>query len=413
MLEVETGDRGAAFARPLEQIRGEFPGLSGDCVSLDGAAGTLAPIAVIEAVSEGMRFSMANVHGEFEASARSTETVAAARRAVADLVGGEPNGVVLGPNMTTLTFHMADALSATWGPGDEIVVTSLDHDANIRPWILAARRRGATVRWAEFDPSTGELPAERFDGLLHEKTRLVAVTAASNAIGTKPEVSAISDRARSVGALMYVDGVHATPHGPVDVGALGADFYACSTYKLCGPHTGAVIANPALLEQVEPAKLVPAPEVVPERFERGTPPFELLAGVTAAIDWLAGLTDAPGTRRERLLASLRAVESHLDVLLRRALEGLKAIEGVHMLGDPRRRTPTISFLVEGQAPHHVAQRLASQGISVWDGDNYAHELMDRFGLRDQGGAVRASVVLYNDRRDIERFLEAVSDIARR
>jgi cysteine desulfurase family protein (TIGR01976 family) len=356
---------------------------------------------------------MANVHGEFEASARSTETVASARRAVADLVGGEPNGVVLGPNMTTLTFHMADALSAAWRPGDEIVVSSLDHDANIRPWILAARRSGATVRWAEFDPSTGELPAETFDGLLHEQTRLVAVTAASNAIGTKPDVSAISDRARAVGAVTYVDGVHATPHGPVDVGALGADFYACSTYKLCGPHTGAVIANPALLEELEPAKLVPAPEAVPERFERGTPPFELLAGVAAAIDWLAGLTDTPGTRRERLLASLSAVESHLDVLLRRALEGLKAIEGVRMLGAPRRRTPTISFLVEGQPPHQVAQRLASQGISVWDGDNYAYELMDRFGLREQGGAVRASVVLYNDRRDIDRFLEAVSDIARR
>src|SRR5207248_2363224 len=277
-------------------------------------------------------------------------TVEAAREAIADLLGGTPGGVVLGPNMTTLTFHFADALSAGWGPGDEVVVTSLDHDANIRPWVLAAQRAGATVRWAEFDPATGELPAEVFDELISRRTRLVAVTAASNAIGTKPDVRAISDRAHAAGALTYVDGVHATPHGPTDVAALGADFYACSTYKLFGPHAGAVIADPERLERLTPPKLAPAPDDVPDRFERGTPALELLAGVTAAVDWIAGLTDTVGTRRERVLAATAAVEHYLAGLLDHALHGLAAIAGVRTLGAPERRTSTISFVVDGHHP---------------------------------------------------------------
>ena len=405
-------DQAVLLARPLEEIRDDFPGLADAGVALDGAAGTLVPAAVTEAVAEATRFSMANLHGEFAASARSTETVASARRAVADLVGGQPDGVVFGPNMTTLTFHFADALSSRWRAGDEVVVTSLDHDANIRPWIIAAQRSGATVRFAEFDPDSGELPPEAFDAVVGENTRLVAVTAASNAIGTKPDVRAISERAHEVGALTYVDGVHATPHGPIDVTALGADFYAFSTYKMFGPHIGAVVASPALLDRLSPAKLAPASEAVPERFERGTPSFELLAGVSAAVNWLAGLTDAGGSRRQRILAALQAIEEYLHERLCQALEGLAEIDGVRVLGRPRRRTPTISFLIEGRSPNEVARRLAVQGISVWDGDNYAFELMHRFGLAESGGAVRASIVLYNDASDIDRFLEAVADIAR-
>jgi len=401
------------LARGVEEIRTEFPGLSPGTVALDGAAGTLAPAAVIDAVGDAMRLAMANTHGEFRASARSTETVAAARQAVADLVGGSSDGVILGPNMTTLTFHLADALSAGWTPGDEVLVTSLDHDANIRPWVLAAGRAGATVRWAEFDVDSGELPAGTFEALISDRTRLVAVTGASNAIGTKPDVRAISDRAHAAGALTYVDGVHATAHGPVDVARLGADFYACSTYKLFGPHLGAVVASPRLLEGLSPAKLAPAPDAVPDRFERGTPPFELIAGVSAAIDWIAGLTDATGGRRERLLAALEAMERHLEALLVRTLEGLARIRGVRVLGAPRHRTSTVSFVLDGHTPKEVAQRLAAQDISVWNGDNYAFELMDRFGLRDSGGAIRASIVLYNDQGDIDRFLEALAEIARR
>ncbi|MGB8877693.1 MAG: cysteine desulfurase-like protein [Solirubrobacteraceae bacterium] len=401
------------LARSIDEIRTEFPGLLSGTVRLDGAAGTLVPTAVIDAVADALRLSMANIHGQFAASEHSTETVVAARRAIADLLGGEPDGVVLGPNMTTLTFHLADALARDWKPGDEVVVTSLDHDANIRPWVLTAERKGATVRWAEFDPETGELPAETFDELIGDRTRLVAVTAASNAIGTKPDVRAITDRAHAAGALTYVDGVHATSHGPIDVAALGADFYAFSTYKLFGPHTGAVMADPALLERLQPAKLVPAPDAVPDRFERGTPPFELLAGVTAAIDWIAGLTDAPDDRRERVVTALTAVEEYLTTLLEHALEGLEGIAGVRLLGAARRRTSTISFVVAGKHPEEVARRLAAGGIAVWDGDNYAYELMHRFGLRDSGGAIRASIVLYNDRDDVERLVEAVAEIAGR
>ncbi len=408
--DVQVSDQCAVLARSIDQIRSEFPGLVAGTVALDGAAGTLVPTAVVEAVADALRFSMANTHGQFAASVRSTDTVVAARHAVADLVGGTPDGVVFGPNMTTLTFHLADALSAGWRSGDEIIVTALDHDANIRPWVLAAERAGAIVRWAEFDLASGELPAETFDDLINGRTRLIAVTAASNAIGTKPDVRAISDRAHAAGALTYVDGVHATSHGPVDVALLGADFYAFSTYKLFGPHVGVVVADPALLDSLTPAKLAPAPEAVPERFERGTPAFELLAGVNAAIDWLAGLADSAGGRRERILAALGATEDHLNALLQRALGGFAEIGGVHVLGAPRRRTSTISFVVDGFPPEEAARRFADQGISVWNGDNYAYELMYRYGLRDSGGAIRASMVLYNDRSDVDRLIEAVAEL---
>ena len=297
---------------PIDPLRAQFPGLSPEVAALDGAGGTQAPQAVVDAIADALVTRMANAGGAFAASKASTQVVADARSAIADLVGGVPDGVVLGPSMTTLTFNLADTLSRAWGPGDEVVVTSLDHDANIRPWRLAAERAGATVRVAEFDLETGELPLEAVESVLSDRTRLVAVTAASNAIGTRPDLRAICAATHDAGGLTYVDGVHATPHVPTDVAALGADFYACSSYKFCGPHTGAVVADPALLEGLRPAKLVPAPDGVPGRFEHGTPPFELLAGVRAAVDWLAGLTDASGDRRSRLLAAFSAIEPRLQ-----------------------------------------------------------------------------------------------------
>ena len=376
---------------------------------LDGAGGTQVPEAVVEAVARGFREAMANLGGRFEASERTGEVVAEARRAVADLVGGAPEGVVLGPNMTTLTFHMADALASEWHAGDEVVVTSLDHDANVRPWVLAAADAGATVRWAEFDVETGELRPEAFDELVGERTRLVAVTAASNAIGTRPDVSAISERAHAHGALVYVDGVHSTPHVPTDLGALGADLYACSFYKLLGPHAGCVVGAPDLVDRLTPRKLAPAPNVAPSRFERGTPAFEQLAGVTAAIDWLAGLADFEGTRRERVLAAFGEIEGRLEPLLARAVDGLSAIDGVRLLPAPARRTPTLSFTVDGVPPREVAERLGERGVAVWHGDYYAYELMRRFELPD--GAVRASIVLYNDEDDVDRLLRGVEELA--
>jgi cysteine desulfurase family protein (TIGR01976 family) len=393
---------------PIDELRGQFPGLSSDDAALDGAAGTQVPVAVIDAIADALRLAMSNIGGAFTASRRSAEVVAAARSAIADLVGGVPEGVILGPNMTTLTFHLADALSRAWGPRDEVVVTSLDHDANVRPWRLAAERAGASVRVAEFDPDTGELPVAAFEQVLSERTKLVAVTAASNMIGTRPDVRAITDVAHAAGALTYVDGVHATPHVPVDVAALGADFYACSSYKFCGPHTGAVAADPALLDELRPAKLVPSSDRVPQRFERGTPPFELLAGVRAAVDWLAGLTDAPGDRRARLLVAFAAIETRLRELLVQLVAGLSAIDGVRLLGSPRQRTSTVSFLVDGFTPATVTARLAEQRIAVWDGDNYAYELIRRYGLGDSGGAVRASIVLYTTAAEIDRLVKAVA-----
>jgi cysteine desulfurase family protein (TIGR01976 family) len=401
----------SALNRSIESIRAEFPGLADGWASLDGAAGTQVPAAVIEAIAAALRDGMANVHGAFAASERSTAIVEEARRAVADLVNGRPEGVVLGPNMTTLTFHVADALSRGWSGGDEVVVTSLDHDANVRPWVIAAQRAGATVRWAEFDTNTGELTAERVGEVIGDRTRLVAVTAASNAIGSRPDVRAIAERAHAAGALVYVDGVHATPHVPTDMRALGADFYAFSTYKLFGPHAGALVADPALLERVMPAKLAPASDDVPDRFERGTPAFELLAGITAAVEWLAGLTDAGGSRRDRLVAALTAVEEYLGGLLRQALDGLGSIAGVRVLPAPARRTSTLSLTVDGHTPLTVAEHLAQRRVSVWNGDNYAYELMGRFGLQDSGGAVRASLVLYNTAADVDRLLEAVAELA--
>jgi len=206
--------------------------------------------------------------------------------------------------------------------------------------------------------------------------------------------------------------VHATSHGPTDIAALGADFYACSTYKLFGPHAGAVTASPALLEDLRPAKLAPAPDAVPERFERGTPPFELLAGITAMTDWLAGLTATAGRRRQQVLAAMQAIENHLNTLLAHALDGLARISGVRLLGAAQRRTSTISFVINGRSPQQAARQLAQQGICVWDGDNYAYELMLRYRLADSGGAIRASIVLYNNRNDIDRLLDAVASIAR-
>jgi len=337
---------------------------------------------------------------------------AACREAVADLVGGQARGVVLGPNMTTLTYRFAAVLGDTWRAGDEVIVSRLDHDANVRPWVQAAARAGAVVRWAEPDPATGELPAEQYAGLLSDRTKLVAVTAASNIIGTRPDVAAITGMARAAGALSYVDGVHATPHGPVDIGVLGADFYVTSAYKWSGPHIGAMIANPSLLETLHPDKLVPAPDKVPDRFEYGTAPFADLAGVAAAVDHLAGLDDAAsGTRRERILASMAAAEAHEQRLFGVLLGGLDAMQHVTMYGKASRRTATAYFTVAGKTPRQVAEHLASRRVNVWNGDNYAWELAGALGIRDTGSAVRAGLVHYNDESDVARLLEAVAELS--
>ncbi len=396
----------------VSKVRECYPALADGYAYLDGAAGTQTPTTVIDAIAGAYVSGLSNSGGAFPSSIRADEITASCRGAVADLVGGEPDGVILGPNMTTLTYRLAAALADTWSEGDEVIVTRLDHDANVRPWVQAARRAGAVVRWASPDPATGELPVEALAGLLTDRTRLVAVTAASNLIGTRPDVPAITAMARQAGALSYVDGVHATPHGPVDVAALGSDFYVTSAYKWSGPHVGAAIASPALLETLRPDKLVPSPDEVPDRFELGTPPFADQAGVTAAVEHLAALDEsATGTRRERILTSMAAVEAHELELFSVLLGGLDAMEHVSTYGQAARRTATAYFTVAGRTPAEVAACLAERKINVWSGDNYAWELTGVLGIRESGCAVRAGLVHYNDDSDVARLLEAVADLA--
>ncbi|MHB1875608.1 MAG: cysteine desulfurase-like protein [Streptosporangiaceae bacterium] len=399
------------MAFEVGKVRAAYPALGDGYAYLDGAAGTQVPESVIAAIGDAYRAGLGNSGGAFPASARSDAIMAGCRAAVADLTGADPGGVVLGPNMTTLTYRMAGALASTWRPGDEVIVSRLDHDGNVRPWVQAAARAGAVVRWAEVDPDTGELPAAQYADLLSDRTRLVAVTAASNVIGTRPDVAAITALARAAGALSYVDGVHATPHVPVDVHALGADFYATSAYKWSGPHIGIVVADPGLLGSLRPDKLVPSTDEVPERFELGTPPFADLAGVTAAIEHLAGLdAAASGSRRERILASMTAVERHEQALFGTLLSGLAEMRHVTTYGRAARRTPTAYFTVAGMTPEEVARHLATRQINAWNGHNYAWELTGVLGIRDAGSAVRVGLVHYNDESDVRRVLQAVAEL---
>jgi cysteine desulfurase family protein, VC1184 subfamily len=396
----------------VARVRALYPALADGTAWLDAAAGTQTPQPVIDAIVDAYTRGIGNAHGAFAASARSDAIVAEARRAVADLVGGDPEGVVFGPNMTTLTYRFAATLAKGWRPGDEIIVSRLDHDANVRPWVQAARAAGAVVRWAEVEVPSGELPAAQYDDLLTERTRLVAVTAASNVLGTMPDVPRIARKAHDAGALVYVDGVHATPHTPIDITALGADFYATSAYKWCGPHIGAVIAAPVLLERLRPDKLASAPDSVPSRFETGTLPFADLAGVAAAVDHLAGLDpQATGPRRRRLLTSMAAVEAYEQAELAHLCEGLSAMPHVRLIGSPARRTATVYFTVDGHTPRQVAEHLATRKINVWDGHCYAWEVTGAFGIRDAGSAVRAGLVHYNDRSDADRLLAALAELA--
>jgi cysteine desulfurase family protein (TIGR01976 family) len=397
-------------------VRAAYPALADGYAYLDGAGGTQLPGSVIEAIAGAYREGLGNSGGAFPASRRSDEITAESRRAVADLVGGVPDGVILGPNMTTLTYRLARTLAATWRPGDDIVVSRLDHDANVRPWVQAAAAAGVRVQWADVRLPEGDLMTSQLASLISERTKLVAVTAASNLIGTRPDVAGITALARAAGALSYVDGVHATAHGPVDMRQLGADFYATSAYKWSGPHVGAVVADPVVLDSLPQPRLAPATDRVPERFERGTLPFADLAGVTAAVEHLASLASPAGqaggahTRRARILAGMAAAQEHEQGLFRELLGGLDAMSQVRTYGQARDRTATAYFNIAGRSPRQVAEHLATRKINVWDGDNYAWELAGLLGVRASGGAVRAGLVHYNDRSDVDRLLAAVAEL---
>jgi cysteine desulfurase family protein (TIGR01976 family) len=372
-----------------------FPGLR-DWVRLDGPGGTQMVDAAIEAMATFMRSGDNANHGGMFAAARATdEIVEKARRAVGALFGADPRGVVFGHSMTALTFRFAAAVGRTLMPGDEVVCTRLDHDANVRPWEIAAHRAGAQVRWAVPELPSLELPAPAIESVLSERTRWVAVTAASNACGTVPDIQGIIQAARRVGARVYLDAVHAAPHRPLDLRTLGCDALACSAYKWFGPHIGVLCASPELLGELCPDKLRPSPNEPPDSWELGTLPFESLAGVAAAADYL----------RE---TGFERVREHEDRLLCQALDGLGRLPRVTLYGNARDRTPTVMFNVEGLTSRQVAAALAEKEIAVWNGNYYAWELARLLGL-EPDGAVRAGFVHYNELSDADRLIEAVAE----
>ncbi|MGW4736316.1 cysteine desulfurase-like protein [Streptomyces shenzhenensis] len=392
----------------ISAIRSEFPALAAGVAHFDGPGGTQTPRAVIRAIGDALAQPLSNrgheSPGERNADAIVTET----RRAMADLLGAQPAGIVFGRSATQLTYDFSRTLAATWSPGDEVVVTRLDHDANIRPWIQAADRAGAVVRWADFDPATGELTVDDIRAVVSERTRLVAVTAASNLIGTRPAIAGICALAHDAGALTYVDGVHYAAHTLVDLERLGADFFVCSAYKFLGPHHGVLAARPELLETLRPDKLAPATDAVPERFELGTLPYEFLAGTRAAVDFMAGLDGrAAGSRRERLAAAFAALEGHERTLRDRIDKGLSQLDGVTVHSRAADRTPTVLLTFEGRDAADAYHVLAQRGVHAPAGSFYAVEASRRLGLGDRGG-LRIGLAPYNDTEDVDRLLAGLS-----
>jgi cysteine desulfurase family protein (TIGR01976 family) len=390
----------------VDAIRAHFPALGGTAY-FDGPGGSQTPTVVADAIRDAMVRPLSN-RGKNTAAERNADAIVVqCRLAIGELLNAGPDEVIFGRSMTALTFDLSRTLSAQWRPGDEIVVTRLDHDANVRPWVLAAARAGAVVRWVDFDSATSELPVDNVEAALSDRTRLVAITAASNLIGTIPDVKTISAHTRAAGALLYVDGVHYTAHSAVDFHELGADFFACSPYKFLGPHCGVVVGRHDVLAELRPDKLLPAPDRVPERFELGTLPYELMAGTTAAVDFLAGMTRATGSRRERLLAAMTALQHHEDALRLRIEAGLRQLPTVTVHSRAARRTPTLlaTFAERGSAA--ISTVLAQHDINAPAGSFYAYEASRRLGLPEDGG-VRIGLAAYNTADDVDRLIDVLA-----
>ncbi|MGW5973471.1 cysteine desulfurase-like protein [Streptomyces sp. NPDC055186] len=396
----------------IDAIRAQFPALAAGIAHFDGPGGSQTPRPVIRAIADALSHPLSN-RGHRVAGERNAETIVTdSRRAMADLLAADPAGIVFGRSATQLTYDFSRVLARTWSPGDEVVVTRLDHDSNIRPWIQAAARAGVAVRWADFDPATGELTPDAIEAVLSERTRLVAVTAASNLIGTRPRIAEISRLAHDAGALTYVDGVHYTAHSLVDVARLGADFFTCSPYKFLGPHHGVLAARPELLETLYPDKLLPSTSTVPERFELGTLPYEFLAGTRAAVDFLAGFdTDAEGTRRERLAAGFAALEEHEEALRARLDKELSALDGVTVHSNAADRTPTLLLTFDGRSTTDAYEFLADRGVHAPSGSFYAIEASRKLGLGDTGG-LRVGLAPYTHAGDVDRLVEGLADFLR-
>jgi cysteine desulfurase family protein (TIGR01976 family) len=392
-------------------VRAHFPALLEGAAHFDGPGGTQTPDTVGAAVAAALTSAVANRGAVTPAERRAEAIVVSARAAMGDQLGVAAEGVVFGRSATELTFLVARTLADGWGPGDEVVVSRLDHDANVRPWVIAAEAAGATVRWLDFDPDTGELGADDVAAVVGPRTRLVALTAASNLIGTRPDLRAVAAVVHAAGAQLYVDGVHATAHALTDVPACGADFWVCSPYKFLGPHLGVLGARPETLEPLRPAKLLPSTDAVPERFELGTLPYELLAGTTAAVDFLAALapSDVAAPRRDRLASSFAALEAYEDGLLDRLEPQIRSLPGVTVYSNAHRRTPTLLFTSDRVPPQTIRQALADVGVNAPAGSFYAWETSHHLGLGADGG-VRVGLAPYTDESDVARLVDGLTGV---
>jgi len=411
-------------------VRARFPALASGAVFFDNPGGTQIAQPALDRMREYLEHTNANQGGAFRTSRASDALVQAARQAAADFLGAaRPEEIIFGANMTTLTFHMSRTLCRRLGPGDEIIVTRLDHDANIAPWVLAAQDREAVVRWVGFDTRDCTLDMDDLARQISARTRLLALGFASNAVGTINDVARAAEWAHRVGALCYVDAVHYAPHGPIDVGALGCDLLVCSAYKFFGPHLGLLYGRYDLLEGLAAYKVRPAPDEPPHKFETGTGNFEAIAGLSGTLEYLEWLGERFGTefeegfagtlsgRRLHLRTALAAIRAYEIDLGRYLIERLQAVPGLKIYGIQEnarldRRVPTVSFTLEGHAPRAVAECLGQADIYAWDGNYYALEVTTRLGLEASGGMVRVGPVHYNTRAEIDKLGDALEALCR-
>ena len=397
------------MAYDVARIRADFPSLESGIAFFCGPGGSQVPRVVGDAISKAITQATSN-RGTVTLSERNAdECVLGYRSAVSDLLNCDPRGVIYGRSWTQLTYDLSRTLAKQWGPNDEIIVSRLDHDSNIRPWIQAAEARGTKVLWAEFDRATGELPVSAVTDLLSSKTKFVAVTGAANTLGTRPDTAAIGKAVKANGSLFLVDGVHLTPHQMIDFKAMPADFFGFSSYKILGPHCGTLVSDPALLEGLMNDKLRPSTMVVPERFEFGTLPYEIMAGVTASIDYIAGMDGAAsGSRRERIVASMKALEAYEEELFKYLEAQLSALPGITLYGHAARRTPTLYFNFAGKTGRSVYEFLATKKINAPAGNFYAYEVSLALGLGDEG-AVRTGLAPYSTKDDVDRLIAALKE----